>query len=129
MNGRKYRVVLVDDDDHIRLLWKMLVESVNCEVVGEGRDGYEAVSLYRKSLPDLMLLDLNMPNRSGEEALRDVRFEFPDARVVVLTAKAQSESVMRCIKSGAVGYILKDTPLAKLKVVISEMLAKGDAKP
>jgi two-component system chemotaxis response regulator CheY len=120
----KNRVVLVDDDDNIRSLWKALAESVGCEVVAEGRDGYEAAALFRKHLPDLLLLDLNMPNRSGEEALRDVRFEFPDARVVVLTAKADSPTVIRCIQAGAAGYILKDTPFAKLKLVITGLLSK-----
>lgn len=129
MEARKNRVVVVDDDDNIRPLWKALVESVNCEVVGEGRDGYEAVGLFRKERPDLMLLDLKMPNKSGEEALREVRREFQDARIVVLTAKADSDTVMRCISAGAAGYILKDTPFAQLKTVIIDMLARDPTVP
>jgi two-component system chemotaxis response regulator CheY len=129
MESRKTRVVLVDDDDHIRQLWKLLVESVNCEVVGEGRDGLEAVALFRKLRPALMLLDLNMPNKTGEKALVEVRCEFPDARVVVLTAKADSATVIRCISAGAAGYILKDTPFAQLRTVITDLLAKGPKVP
>jgi two-component system chemotaxis response regulator CheY len=124
MPARKSRVVIVDDDDSIRPLWKTLVQSVNGVVVGEGRDGNEAVGLYRREQPDLMLLDLNMPNKPGEAALRDIRREFPKARIIVLTAKADSATVIRCIEAGAEGYILKDTPFTQLKKVIAEKLAK-----
>lgn len=129
MDARKHRVVLVDDDDNLRPLWKLLVESVNCEVVGQGRDGFDAVALFKKERPDLMLLDLSMPNKTGEEALRDIRWEFPSARIVVLTAKADSATVLRCIAAGADGYILKDTPFAQLKATITGILAKGLKTP
>lgn len=122
METVKHRVVLVDDEDHIRLLIKTLVLSMNCEVVGEGRNGEEAISLFREKKPDLMLLDINMPLKTGEEALKEILGEFPTARIIMLTSLSDMETVTKCIADGAVNYIRKDTPLQEIKSIISEML-------
>lgn len=122
METVKNRVVLVDDEDHIRLLIKTLVLSMNCEVVGEGRNGVEAISLFRDKKPDLMLLDINMPLKTGEEALTEILGEFPAARIIMLTSLSDMETVTKCIAGGAVNYIRKDTPLQEIKSMIAEML-------
>jgi two-component system chemotaxis response regulator CheY len=122
METVKHRVVLVDDEDHIRLLIKTLVLSMNCEVVGEGRNGEEAIALFREKKPDLMLLDINMPLKTGEEALIEILGEFPSARIIMLTSLSDMETVTKCITDGAVNYIRKDTPLQEIKSIIAEML-------
>ena len=118
----KKRVLIVDDESHIRLLLKMLLKGLPCEVVGEGVNGAEAVSLYKSLKPDLMLLDVNMPFKTGTDALGDVMKECPEARVVMLTSVADMETVKRCVTLGAKGYIRKDTPPEQIKTLVSNIL-------
>ena len=117
---RKIRVGLADDEIHIRMLMKKVFTSMGCEIAGEAKNGTEAVELYRLEKPDIMLLDINMPMKTGDEALRDIVSEFPDAFVIMLTSLADVESVQKCLDAGAVNYIRKDTPIAELKEIIKE---------
>ncbi len=117
---RKIRVGLADDEIHIRMLMKKVFTSMGCEIVGEAKNGEEAVELYRREKPDIMLLDINMPVKTGDEALRDIVSEFPDAFVIMLTSQADVESVQKCLDAGAANYIRKDTPIAELKEIIKE---------
>jgi len=117
---RKIRVGLADDEIRIRMLMKKVFTSMGCEIAGEAKNGTEAVELYRLEKPDIMLLDINMPMKTGDEALRDIVSEFPDAFVIMLTSLADVESVQKCLDAGAVNYIRKDTPIAELKEIIKE---------
>lgn len=125
MTPAKKRVVLCDDEFHIRLLIKTAVNSIGCEVVAEGKNGNEAVALFRQHRPDLLLLDVNMPEATGEEALGKICAEFPDALVVMLTSVSDSATVEHCLISGAANYIRKDTPIAEIKAMIGELVGLG----
>ena len=120
LEKRKIRVGLADDEIHIRMLMKKVFTSMGCEIAGEAKNGTEAVELYRREKPDIMLLDINMPIKTGDEALRDIVSEFPDAFVIMLTSQADVESVQKCLDAGAANYIRKDTPIAELKEIIKE---------
>jgi two-component system chemotaxis response regulator CheY len=122
MESSKKNLIIVDDESHIRLLMKTAVKSMNCEVVAEGANGVEAVALYREKKPDLMLMDINMPVRNGDEALQEIIAEFPEATVVMLTSVSDMDTVEQCLANGAAGYIRKDTPLTEIKTMISEIL-------
>ena len=117
---RKIRIGLADDEIHIRMLMKKVFTSMGCEIAGEAKNGTEAVELYRREKPDIMPLDINMPIKTGDEALRDIVSEFPDAFVIMLTSLADVESVQKCLDAGAANYIRKDTPIAELKEIIKE---------
>ena len=117
---RKIRVGLADDEIHIRMLMKKVFMSMNCEIVGEAKNGSEAVELFRKEKPDILFLDINMPVKTGEEALKEIIEEFPDAFIIMLTSIADMEIVEKCLKAGAVNYIRKDTPLNELKEIVKE---------
>jgi two-component system, chemotaxis family, chemotaxis protein CheY len=121
----KKRVVIVDDDDDLRQILKTAINSMQCEVVGEGVDGGDAIRLYRDLRPDLLMLDVNMPAVSGLQALTGIRTEFPDAFIVMLTANADLQTVKECIKRGAARYILKDTSVARIRVMVGEALGLG----
>jgi two-component system, chemotaxis family, chemotaxis protein CheY len=125
----KKRVVLVDDDDQLRLVMKTAINSMNCEVVGEGVDGDAAVSLYRQHRPDLLLLDVNMAGKNGPQALREIRQEFPSAFVIMLTASGDLDTVKECIINGAARYILKDASVARIRVMVGEALGMGVGTP
>ena len=77
-------------------------------VVAEGGDGRTALELYRRVRPDLVLMDLRMPDFSGVQAIMVIRKKFPDARIVVMTTYETDEDVFRAIQSGAQSYLLKD---------------------
>ena len=115
------RIVIADDEMHIRVLIRKALTSMNYTVVGEATNGNEAVDLFKKERPDLILLDINMPFKSGQEALQEIIAESPDTLAIMLTSVSDMESVEKCIAAGATGYIRKDTPLAEIKSMISEV--------
>lgn len=114
------RVVLADDESHCRLLLRTILTSMNCDVVAEARTGAEVTALFREHRPNLLLLDVNMPVKTGDEVLGEILEEFPDAFVIMLTSVTDMESIERCIANGAANYIRKDTPLAEIKTLIKE---------
>jgi len=117
---RKIKVLIADDEKHIRLLIRKVVSGLNLELAGEAENGKEAVQLFRKEKPDLLLLDIYMPYMDGIEALKEIRGEFPNATVLMLTSAADMESVQKCIDLGAVNYILKSNPIAEIRQIIEE---------
>lgn len=116
------RVVIVDDDGAQRLILKAVVGSMDCDVVGEGATGDDAVALFREHRPDLMLLDVMLEGKSGPEALREIRAEFQSAVVVILTASGDLDTVQECIRYGAARYILKDGSVPRLRAKLGEAI-------
>jgi DNA-binding NarL/FixJ family response regulator len=109
------RVLLVDDHAIVREgLRTLLAEESNIEVVGEAADGAEAVSLTLALRPDVVLMDLVMPNVDGIDAMRLLQRPDTSWRVLVLTSFAEDELVRRALEVGAVGYVLKDVLKAEL---------------
>jgi two-component system, chemotaxis family, chemotaxis protein CheY len=119
-DGRRPRVVVADDENHCRVLMKAVLGSMKCDVVGEARTGDEAIESYRRLKPNLLLLDVNMPIKNGDEVLEELFEEFPDAFVIVLTSVTDMESIDKCISMGAANYIRKDTPISEIKMIIKE---------
>ncbi len=122
MKIEKCRVAIADDEAMIRYALKSIVKSLDMDCVGEADNGQEAVALYEKQKPDIMFLDINMPIKNGDVALKDIRAEFPDAKIVMLTSVAEAKIVKECIQNGALNYILKTNPLDKIKGMIEEMV-------
>jgi two-component system chemotaxis response regulator CheY len=119
----KFRVVIADDENHIRMFIKSVIKTMGAEITGEARNGVEAVEMYRNTKPDIVLMDINMPQKTGEEALSEIISEFPDACVVMMTSVSDIETVQSCIEKGASNYIRKDTPIDQIKEIIRETLA------
>lgn len=122
------KVLLSDDDTSMRLLIKTVVKSMGHELVGEAKNGQEAVDMYRELKPDILLLDINMPVKNGEEALKEIMSEFPDAFVIMLTSFKEKDSIEDCFKFGAANYIPKDTPRKEMKIRIEETWTKFKGK-
>ena len=118
-NG-KTKVLIADDEKHIRLLFKSMLLKENYEVVGEAADGDEAIDLFGQLQPDILLMDINMPFKTGIEALEAIMAQGTDALVIMLTSVADMASVAQCIDIGAGGYIRKDTPLKDVARIIEE---------
>lgn len=105
------RVFLADDHAVVREGLVALIETeADMEVVGTGENGEEAVRRVLHIQPDVTLLDLHMPRKTGLEAITEIKEALPDARILVLTSFGDDEHVFSAIKSGALGYLLKDTP-------------------
>lgn len=102
------RVLTADDHAVVRDgISRLVATQPDMEVVAEASDGREAVEQFRNHRPDVTLMDLQMPQMSGIDAISAIRNESPEARIVVLTTYAGDVQVMRALKAGAQGYILK----------------------
>lgn len=103
-------VLLVDDHALFRDGIASLLRACGREVIGQAEDGAEAVLMARDLRPDLILMDVHMPLMSGNEAIRVIKGERPETRVVMLTVSDDDDDLFEAIKGGADGYILKNTP-------------------
>jgi len=102
------RVVIADDHALFRDGLRSLLEARNVEVVGVARNGHEAVAQAREQRPDIVLMDLTMPEMGGLEATRLISAELPEVNVVVLTASEDDADLFEAIKSGAEGFLPKN---------------------
>ena len=102
------KIVIADDHALFRDSLRSLLEAHGLEVLGEARNGREAVELARKLKPDVLLMDLSMPEMDGLAATKLISAEQPDVKVVILTASDEDSKLFEAIKSGAQGYLLKN---------------------
>ncbi|HEX5046466.1 MAG TPA: response regulator transcription factor [Gammaproteobacteria bacterium] len=107
--ARKIRLELADDHPVVRDgLAAMINQQHDMEVVAEAGDGDEAILLYERHQPDVMVLDLRMPKRDGVAVVQDVLERHPRARLLIMTTHDGDEDIFRCLSQGAMGYLLKD---------------------
>ncbi len=118
------RLLIADDHGVVRQGLRMFLSSdPELEVVGEARNGAEAVSLARELHPDVVLMDLLMPIMDGIQAIAAIRHEAPDTEVLALTSVLQDNLVSDAIRAGAIGYLLKDTEAQELRRAIKAAAA------
>lgn len=123
---QRYRILLVDDHTILRHGLKKLVESkLEYEVAGEASDGLSAVKMVRNLKPDLVILDISMPNMTGMQAVPEIRDAHPAVKVLVLTMHDSEEYIRQFLKLGVVGYLLKDTASEELLAAIAEIRRGG----
>jgi DNA-binding NarL/FixJ family response regulator len=119
------RIGLVDDHALMRAGIRALLEKLpGIEVVGEANNGREALELIKKKGPNVILLDVSMTELGGLEALPRIVKDFPAVKVLILSAFANEEFVLRALRSGAVGYMLKDAAAEELELAI-KAVAQG----
>ncbi len=117
------RVLIADDHELVRDGFRrMLGYEEDLEVVGEARDGREAVELCRRLDPDLVLMDVRMPKMDGLEATRAIKAQHPSVSVLVVTTYDNPDYLLDAIKAGAAGYVLKDAPNRQLTNAIRRAL-------
>lgn len=115
LNAAKIKLLIAEDHQIVREGLKVLLElQEDLEVIGEASNGEEAVRMYNKLLPDVLLLDLKMPGQCGVETIAEIKKDHPNARILILTTFDGDEDIYRSLKAGARGYLLKDTPREKL---------------
>jgi DNA-binding NarL/FixJ family response regulator len=119
------RILLVDDQSLIRRGLKALLESDDAfQVVGEGENGRDAVRLVEQLQPDVVLMDIQMPQVDGIVGTREISQRFPNVRVLVLTTFPNPQYVSEAMSVGASGYLLKNTPFEELSQAL-HLVAKG----
>lgn len=117
--ARTIRVVVAEDHGVVRDgLVALIDREADMTVVGQAATGRDAVAMVRAQRPDVTLMDLQMPNGDGVEAIRTLRAEFPAIRILVLTTYDGDEDIYRGLQAGAQGYLLKDVPYEELIAAI-----------
>ncbi len=110
LTQKRIRIIIADDHAVLREGLRALIEAKpDMELVGEAEDGYGAVALANSLKPDVVLLDLVMPNMNGIEAVHEIMSENPEAQILVFTSFGDDAKVFAAIKAGARGYLLKDS--------------------
>ena len=118
------RLLLIDDHKMFRDgLRPLLQTEMDLEVIGEASDGLAAVEMAVKLAPDLIIMDISMPNLNGIEATRKILREVPDCQIIVLSMHSDRQFVLAALKAGAMGYLLKDSPYDDLIGAIRRVLA------
>jgi len=126
--GTRIRVLVVDDHPPMRMGLVALIKSQpGMEVVAEAANGEEAIEVYEDVRPDVVLMDLRMPDMGGVEAIIAIRKYDPCARVIVLSTYDLDEDIHRAIQSGARSYLLKDMPIEEIVSTIRWVFADEDS--
>jgi DNA-binding NarL/FixJ family response regulator len=116
------RILLADDHALVRAGIRSLLEKIpNVEVVGEASTGRQALEMVKTRLANLVFMDIAMVELGGLEALPRITKDFPGVRVIILSAHANEEYVIRALRSGAAGYMLKDSATAELELAITSV--------
>lgn len=120
------RVVIADDHTLVREGLKQLLRAAGgIDVIGEARDGHDVLKIVRESDFDVLLLDMSMPGKSGMELIKQVKSEKPRLRILVLSMHQEHQYAVRAIKSGASGYLTKDSASAQLVSAIEKVAGGG----
>jgi len=119
-------LVLVDDHSLLRIGLAQLLQSLGYTVIFEADDGKEFIEkLSNTNLPDIVLMDINMPLMDGYETTQWLKTNYPDIKVLALSMYDNENSIIRMLKAGAKGYILKDSEPAELREAIDALISKG----
>jgi two-component system chemotaxis response regulator CheY len=120
------RILVVDDAKMMRVNIINMLETLGHEIVAEAANGYMAVEMYKKYLPDLVTMDITMPIENGVEngidAVIAIKKEFSEAKIVMVTSHGEQDKVIKAIQSGASNYLLKPIQVEKLQEIIKKTL-------
>ena len=116
------RILVVDDAAFMRMVLRYILVSHGHEVVDEAADGNQAVERYQECKPDLVTMDLTMPNVDGIQAIKKIRSIDPDARIIVCSAMGQQAMVMEAIQAGAKDFIVKPFQIERVISAVDKAL-------
>jgi DNA-binding NarL/FixJ family response regulator len=129
-NSEKIRILIADDHYVVRIGLNALISvEPDMQVIAEAADGAQALELFVRHRPDLALLDMRMPVKDGVQTTTAIRSQFPDARVIMLTAFEGDENIHKALQAGAQGYVFKNSSVEKLIPALRAVLAGGSWIP
>ncbi|MFB7141456.1 response regulator [Gottfriedia sp. NPDC056225] len=115
MSNEKIKVLLVDDQTMIRQGFRYVINlQDDMNLIGEATDGLEAINIAKEKLPDVILMDIQMPNLSGIDATNEIMKQLPTTKIVILTTFDDQEYIYQGIRSGAIGFLLKDADVEEM---------------
>ena len=114
MSKRRTSIMIVDDNDMMRSILRGMLRGESYEVVGEARNGVQAVEMADRLKPDIVCLDVMMPEKNGIEALIEIKAARPNTVVVMITSNADADTVQQSIGNGASGFIIKPFNAARV---------------
>ena len=117
-----YKILVVDDAGFMRKMVQTHLTKAGYTDFIEGEDGARAVELYKENTPDLVIMDITMPNMNGIDALREIKSNDPDAKVVMCSAMGQEAMVMDAIKLGALDFIVKPFKADRIVQTVNKIL-------
>ncbi|EPA06466.1 response regulator [Candidatus Nitrosarchaeum limnium] len=117
-------IMIADDSDAIRLVLTDILLIDEHTIVGEARDGAEAVELFSQLTPDLLLLDLAMPKKDGLTVVKEIIAKYPTAKIILITASDDQKIIQNVLSCGASSYISKPFDFTNVLKTISDILAK-----
>lgn len=125
------KVMVVDDAKVMRINLGKMLQKLGHEVVAEADSGNSAVMMYKKHHPDFVTMDITMPFetkvsefdqiKDGIDAVKKIRFEFPNAKIIMVTSHGEQDKVIKAIQNGASNYLLKPIQIDKLEEVINKL--------
>lgn len=115
------RILIVDDSRTSRKILKGILEGEGYEVIGEATNGQEGYERYGELKPDVVTMDITMPVLDGIEALKKIKGEYPDAKVVMVTAAGQKTKMVEAVQSGASEFVSKPFEPDQLKMIIDKV--------
>lgn len=118
------RILVVDDAKFIRTTLSRILTKANHEVVGEGENGREAIELYRKLEPDLLTIDVTMPEMDGIEAIKEIKKEFPQAKIIICSAIGHQKMIVEAIEAGAKDFIVKPFEEGRVIDAVNRVLGR-----
>nr|WP_180319774.1 response regulator [Cytobacillus firmus] len=117
------RILIVDDAKFMRVTLSSILKKDNHEIVGEGENGKEAVDLFVNLKPDLVMMDITMPEMSGLEAVREIKRDNPHAKVIMCSAMGQQKVVVESIEAGAKDFIIKPFDEGRVLEAVNRVLS------
>jgi two-component system chemotaxis response regulator CheY len=125
---KRSTVIIVDDNDMMRGILRGMLRGEEYEVIGEGRNGVVAVDIAERLKPDVICLDVMMPEKDGIQALCEIKAANPGIEVIMITSSSDPETVQGAIQNGASGYIVKPFNAAKVLDTLARIIARKRAK-
>ena len=120
------RIMIADDSEAIRMVLRDIIDIGHHELAAEAANGFETVEKFNETKPDLLLLDMAMPKKDGISALKEILATTPDAKIVMITASDNVNTMKECIECGAMAYLLKPFNFEDVLKTITRVL--DDAK-
>lgn len=127
MAKKRTTVMIVDDNDMMRSILRGILRGEEYDVVGEARNGVQAIEVAERTKPDVICMDVVMPEKGGIEALTEIKTARPETQIIMVTSNADPETVQDSIQNGASGFIIKPFNAAKVLDTLAHILEKKTA--